>query len=170
MMRWGRHPYGAWVLGVLSFLESIIFPLPIDPLLVWLVLAQRARGFFLAALCTLCSVAGAAVACAIGAWASTMLMELWPEVGQSFVEAQADIKQALSKFLQSGPLVVSLAVGFVGALTPMPLKGAAFGTGMMALPVTPFLLGCLVGRALRYFTPTVLIVTLGKRHLKPPKP
>ena len=47
-----------WALAIVSFVESSFFPIPPDLLLIPMVLAQRARAWLLAGVCTLSSVAG----------------------------------------------------------------------------------------------------------------
>ncbi|HCD17343.1 MAG TPA: cytochrome B, partial [Rhodobiaceae bacterium] len=55
------------MLGAVSFIESSVFPLPPDLLLVPMIYAERARAWILAAITTVTSALGALLGYAIGA-------------------------------------------------------------------------------------------------------
>ena len=59
-----RNAVGA--LAVVSFIESSVFPIPPDTLLIPMVLADRAKAWWYAFLCTLTSVLGGLAGYAIG--------------------------------------------------------------------------------------------------------
>jgi len=67
VIRLAGHPRAIPILGVVSFLESSVFPIPPDVMLVPMMLANRKRAFALAAWCTLWSVTGGMLGYAIGA-------------------------------------------------------------------------------------------------------
>src|SRR5271155_4243455 len=58
IMRLAGHPQALWWLALIAFLESSVFPIPPDVLLIPLVLADRRRAFRYAAVCTVASVLG----------------------------------------------------------------------------------------------------------------
>ena len=51
-------PYALWILAAVAFAESSFFPIPPDVMLVPMVLANRAKAFRIALVCTVCSVLG----------------------------------------------------------------------------------------------------------------
>ena len=53
-------PYALGLLAAISFIESSIFPVPPDVLLIPMVLAARSRAWLIAGVCTVASVAGGA--------------------------------------------------------------------------------------------------------------
>ncbi len=59
-----RH--AVWALAAVAFAESSFFPIPPDLLLIPMVLAQRAKAWLLAGVCTLFSVGGGLFGYAIG--------------------------------------------------------------------------------------------------------
>ena len=59
-----RH--ALWALAGVSFAESSFFPLPPDILLIPMVIANRARAWLIAGVCTVASVTGGAFGYAIG--------------------------------------------------------------------------------------------------------
>src|ERR1044072_4233333 len=66
VIRLAGHPRAIPALGVVSFLESSFFPIPPDVMLIPMVLANRAKAFRIAAVCTVCSVLGGLLGYAIG--------------------------------------------------------------------------------------------------------
>ena len=66
VIRLAAHPQALAVLGVVSFLESSIFPIPPDAMLIPMVLADRTKAFKVALVCTVCSVLGGLLGYAIG--------------------------------------------------------------------------------------------------------
>ena len=58
IMRQAAGPHATPVLAFLSFLESSVFPIPPDVMLVPMCLANRMRAFFYAFVCTVSSVLG----------------------------------------------------------------------------------------------------------------
>src|SRR5882672_11560765 len=66
VIRLAGHPRAIPALGVVSFLESSFFPIPPDVMLVPMVLANRAKAFRIALVCTVCSVLGGLLGYAIG--------------------------------------------------------------------------------------------------------
>mgnify|MGYP001426869046 CR=1 FL=1 len=61
-----RHRHALPALALVSFAESSFFPIPPDVLLVPMVVANRARAWLIATVCTVASVAGGALGYAIG--------------------------------------------------------------------------------------------------------
>ena len=72
-----RH--ALWALAGVSFAESSFFPIPPDILLIPMVIANRARAWLIAGVCTVASVAGGAFGYAIGFF-------LFETVGQRLVD------------------------------------------------------------------------------------
>ena len=62
-----RH--AVWALAVVSFVESSVFPIPPDVLLIPMILADRRRAWYYALVCTVASVAGGFLGYAIGYFA-----------------------------------------------------------------------------------------------------
>src|SRR5207249_5920293 len=61
-------PYAAWVMGLVSFVESSFFPVPPDAMLIPMALSRPDRAYFFATVCTITSVAGGLVGYFIGAY------------------------------------------------------------------------------------------------------
>ena len=53
------HPKASWFLSFISFIESSIFPIPPDIILIPMIIANRIKAWRYALICTLSSVIGA---------------------------------------------------------------------------------------------------------------
>ena len=52
------HRHANWALAVVSFIESSVFPIPPDVMLIPMVLAQRHKALLIATICSVASVMG----------------------------------------------------------------------------------------------------------------
>ncbi|MFU8899600.1 MAG: YqaA family protein, partial [Roseinatronobacter sp.] len=53
-----RHKYALWGLAVVAFIESSVFPIPPDVLMIAMIVARPSRAFVIAGVATVASVAG----------------------------------------------------------------------------------------------------------------
>ena len=58
VMRLAAHRHAMPALGLIAFIESAFFPIPPDVMLVPMILANRARAWLIATVCTVSSVGG----------------------------------------------------------------------------------------------------------------
>ena len=134
------------VLGLYIFalLESIIIPIPADPLLVATVLARPKRWRQLALGCTLASVIGGVGGWALGTFFSPHLGE-WLTMLPETLAAPAAFSAVEAGFTKFGIFLV-----FLGAFSPLPYKVIAVGAGIGGFNLLPFVLTSIIGRGLRF--------------------
>ena len=65
-LKWAEHKFAPRILALLTFAESVFFPIPPDVLLAPMVLAQREKAWRFAALTTVASVIGGVVGYGLG--------------------------------------------------------------------------------------------------------
>ena len=162
-LAWAAHPRALWVLAVVSFAESSVFPIPPDVLLIPMVLAAPHRAWLIAGVCTLASVAGALLGYAIGALA-------WEAVGQPVLTAlgKADsFDQFRATYDEWGVWAVLIA-----GLTPFPYKVMTILSGALGMSIPAFVLTSLLARGLRFFVVAAILWKVGdparhfiERHL-----
>ncbi|MFQ5696438.1 MAG: YqaA family protein [Terriglobia bacterium] len=153
-LSWAETRWGPAALGVLAFSESVIFPLPPDPLLMALGLGKPARAFRFALIATLASVAGALGGYALGLW-------LWPAVEQFFFQwvpgfTQENFRYVQAKFQQNAFLAI-----FAAAFTPIPYKVFTIASGVFEVGWGTLVVSSLLGRGLRFFAVAALVRWLG---------
>jgi len=152
-LRWSESPWALTALAVIAAVESSFFPIPPDVLLIAIVAARPDRWLKAAALCSLGSVLGALAGYAIGA-------AFMATLGQPIV----DFYQAQEHWDQ----VVALYTGEWGvwflaaaAFTPIPYKVATIAAGATAMPLGPFVLVSLLGRAGRFLLVAAILRVFG---------
>ncbi len=146
------HPHAIWWLAFFSFVESSFFPIPPHPLLGLMCLAEPTRAIRFAAVCTLASVAGALLGYAIG-WGLYDTVGVWMlgvlGLAESFPVAQCTFNE------------YGISAVIIAAATPVPFKLLTITAGFMEMPLLPFVLASLAGRALMFMTVGVLFRLFG---------
>ena len=134
------------VMGLYIFaaLESIIIPIPSDPLLVATVLARPKRWRRLALGCTIASVIGGVGGWALGTFFSPYLYE-WLAMLPEMIAGLAAFGAVEAGFAKFGIFLV-----FLGAFSPLPYKVIAVSAGIGGFGLLPFILTSIVGRGLRF--------------------
>lgn len=135
-----RHAERA--LAAISFIESSIFPIPPDVLLIPMVIAERAKWLRIALVCTVASVLGAFLGYAIGA----LFFDL---VGRPILEiyGKADaFAELTARYNAWGGWAVLFA-----AMTPFPYKVLTIFSGVTGLNLVTFTVVSIIGRGARFF-------------------
>ena len=141
--------WAALALAVLSFFESIFFPVPPDPLLIGIGILQPENALWLAAVVTVSSVAGALV----GHW-------LGKRLGRPLLYRIAREDKVLSvekMFRRHGAPAILIA-----AFTPLPYKVFAISAGVLDMDRRIFVVTSLIGRGARFFLLGGLIFLYGE--------
>ncbi|RJL06107.1 DedA family protein [Paracoccus aestuarii] len=136
-----------------SFVESSVFPIPPDVLMIPMVLARRSRAFVIATIATVGSVLGAL----LGYWIGAVLMD---SVGQWVLTAygkQDAFDQLSARFSEFGIWAVLIA-----AVTPFPFKVITLFSGAAGLSLPIFIVTSIIGRSLRFFIVAGLLWKFGE--------
>lgn len=152
-LAWAAHPKALWVLAVVAFLESSVFPIPPDVLMIPMILAAPRRAWLIAGVGTAASVAGALLGYGIGALAFAAVGE--PVLTALGKAGAFDDFAAL--YNAYGPWVV-----LVAGVTPLPFKVATILSGTVAMPLGPFLVAAVVARGLRFFLVAGVLRVVGE--------
>ena len=144
IIRTAGTPLAARLMLVYSALESIIIPIPVDPLLVAVVLAKSSQWRRIAFACTVASVIGGAGGWALGAYLGLYihaLIDSFP-LALAAPSAFATVEAGFSGF--------GLVLVFLGAFSPLPYKVIAVSAGISGFGLFPFLFMSFIGRGLRF--------------------
>jgi membrane protein YqaA with SNARE-associated domain len=137
-----------------AVLESIIIPIPVDPLLVATVLARPAKWIRLTAGCTLASVIGGGIGWALGGVLGVGIEQILA-ILPSTIAAPGKFAAVQAGFVEFGILLV-----FIGAFTPLPYKVIAVSAGIAGFGLVPFLIVSLIGRGIRF----ALVAGIARHH------
>jgi membrane protein YqaA with SNARE-associated domain len=152
VMNLAQHPRAGFWLGVVSFAESSVFPIPPDAMLIPMALARPDQAWRLATICTVCSVLGGILGYVLGYFLFEML-------AQPILSAYgyADALTRFEDWFQRWGAAVILVKG----LTPIPYKIVTIAAGAAKMDFAVFLATSLVTRAARFFLLAALIRRFG---------
>lgn len=151
-MRLAAHRHALWALLAISFIESSVFPIPPDVLLIPVVLANRDHAFRIAALCTAASVVGGYVGYGIGYF-------LFETIGRQILETYhvMDAFHAMQdSFAEWGAWII-----IVKGMTPIPYKLLTIASGALHFDLTQFTIASVISRSLRFFLLAALLWKFG---------
>ena len=146
------HRHARWALAGVSFVESSVFPIPPDIMLIPMVLARRGRAWSLATIAMIASVLGGMLGYAIGFF-------LMAGIGQmilGFYGLEEQFARFTAQYHEYGAWIV-----FAFGLTPLPYKLITIASGAAELNLTVFVLSSIAARGLRFFAVTALLYWLG---------
>ena len=141
-LRQAASPHALWILAAVAFIESSVFPIPPDILLIPMVIAMRDRAWLIAAICMVASVLGGMAGYGIGFF-------LYESVGQAILEFYGKLEkfesfQAL--YNEWGAWIVMM-----GGLTPFPYKVITIASGVTGLNIVTFTIFSIIARGMRFF-------------------
>ncbi len=146
------HRHALWVLAAVAFIESSVFPIPPDVLIIPMVLAAPARAWRIALVATVASVLGGGLGYLIGA-------ALFETLGRPLLEFYGQIGK-FDEFRQIydewGAWIVAGA-GF----TPFPYKVVTIASGVAGLDPVTFVASSAVSRGARFFLVAALLWKFG---------
>ena len=135
-------------LALVAVSESVFFPVPPDPLLIAIGIRQPEAAIWLAALCTVASVAGGVVGRWLGIrYGRPLLLRVAPA-------DKVDAAERMYRRYGAWAVIAS-------AITPIPFKVFTVLSGVMDMELKGFLVAALIGRGIRFMTVGVLIALYG---------
>jgi membrane protein YqaA with SNARE-associated domain len=146
------HRHALWALAAVSFIESSIFPIPPDVLLIPMVLAAPTRAWKIALVCTVSSVLGGMLGYGIGYF-------LFEQVGRPLLEFYGyapKFAQFKDTYNEWGAWAV-----FIAGVTPFPYKVITILSGVTALDPAVFSIASVLARGLRFFLVAALLWKFG---------
>ena len=144
-------------LYIFTALESIIIPIPADPLLIATVLARPNRWRQLAFGYTMASVIGGVVGWVLGRFFSFYLYD-WLSAMPAGLAVPSAFSAVEAGFSEFGIFLV-----FLGAFSPLPYKVIAVSAGLGGFNLLPFILTSIIGRGLRF----TLVAAIAKNNGNP---
>lgn len=152
-LRLSAHRRAPWWLAGLTAAESIFFPIPTDIMLAPMTQARPQMWWRFALLTTVFSVLGGLVGYALGIW---LLEAVLPMIEAAGKREAYDLTQ--DWFARYGFWAV-----FLAGVTPIPFKVFTVSAGAAGMALLPFFIGCLVGRAVRFFAVAGLVRLYGAK-------
>ena len=160
-LTWARDPRAVYYLCGLSFVEAFIFPIMPEVMLAPMMLGKRQKAFFYANISLLFSLLGSLVGYALGHWAFQALQPLLASLHllEPIERGVASLRAQMNQHWFGLLVVLALA-----ALQPVvPMKFVTWASGIVGVPVIPFLLCMAAGRGKRVWLLALLIRLFGER-------
>ena len=145
-----RH--ALWALALVAFLESSVFPIPPDILMIPMILAAPSRAFLIAGVALVASVLGGLLGYFIG-------YGLFETVGRPVLEfygKDAYFEEFRTTYNAWGAWAVLIA-----GITPFPYKVITILSGATSLNLPVFIAASIVARGVRFFIVAALLWKFG---------
>jgi membrane protein YqaA with SNARE-associated domain len=153
IMRLAAGPNAGWALAAVAFVESSVFPIPPDVLLIPMIIAAPRRAWRYAGIATLASVAGGFLGYAIGYFA-------FDTIGRAVLEfyhAMPAYERFKAAAAEWGAWVIILK-----GMTPIPYKLVTIASGFVKFDLLTFAVASLISRSLRFFLVAALLYWFGE--------
>ncbi len=152
MLSVAGHPRAVWLLIALSFTESFVSPIPPDPLLLPMCLANRSRMWWYATVCIVASVIGGLVGYYLG-------FALFDSFGQKIIHFYG----LEEKYLHLKDLFSQYAFWIIAlkGFTPIPYKLVTITSGIAKVPFITFISASILARGIRFALLTGLAQQFG---------
>ncbi len=147
-LRWAEHKFAPRMLALLTFAESVFFPIPPDVFFSSMVLAKPEKSWILATLTTVSSIIGGSVGYLLAYW----MFEPWIQPLITEFGYQARFDTAMNWFSEWGVWVV-----FIAGFSPIPYKLFTVSAGFLQMAFLPFFVASAIGRGMRFFLVAGLI-------------
>lgn len=147
------HRYALWFLAVVSFVESSVFPIPPDVLMIPMIIARPDRAWLIALVALVSSVLGGILGYVIGAFA-------YEAIGEPILIAlgKEDAMAAFATTFNDFGFWAVLTAG----ITPFPYKVITIMSGFTGMPFMTFVATSILARGLRFFIVAGLLWKFGE--------
>jgi len=147
-----QSEHALWALAIVAFLESSVFPIPPDIIMIPMIIARPNRAFLIAGIALLASVLGGLLGYYIGAG-------LFDAVGQPLLDFYGKTDAAAEfneRFKAWGAWAVLIA-----GITPFPFKVITIMSGWTGLNLGVFIISSIIARGLRFYIIAILLWKFG---------
>lgn len=151
-IRLAEHPRAIWALALVAFIESSVFPIPPDILMIPMIIAAPRRAFVIAGVATASSVLGGM----FGYWIGAALFDTVGQPVLAFYGKDAYFDEFKATYNAWGAWAVLIA-----GVTPFPYKVVTILSGATGLNLTVFIAASVLARGLRFFLVAALLWKFG---------
>lgn len=153
VLSWSESKYGPYALFILALLESSVFPIPPDVLLIALALGMPTKSFGLALNCTFGSVIGGVIGYFIG-------KTFFDLIGFKILAfyGMMDNFDMIKVLYEKYDIWILAIAGF----TPIPYKAFTIASGVFSMNFPEFVLVSFFSRGARFFIVAALIWKFGQ--------
>jgi len=144
-IEWVNHKFEKPLLALVYFLESFIFPIPTDAMLIPMIIAKRSEFLKISLIAIIFSVLGALIGYLIG---YVFFNEIGIKIFEIFGAENANIFK--EKLESEAGLFSGIIILFIAGFTPLPFKIITISAGFVHFNIFFFIITCLLARGLRF--------------------
>ena len=150
------HKKSKSILGFISFIESFIFPIPPDVLIIPMTIARKQEWLRIGLIATLGSLLGACLGYLIG-------YVFFNEIGLRIFEIYGvdDASFLKDKVSSEGGVIAWITLLAIAGFSPVPFKLLTITSGFIHFNLFYFVIICLITRGSRFFLIAFLIGNFG---------
>ena len=155
------HKSSKFFLGIMSFIESFIFPIPPDVLIIPMTIAKKHEWMKIALIATLGSVLGACLGYFIG-------YVFFNEIGIKIFELYGvdNVSFLKDKMSSEGGSIAWMTLLAIAGFSPIPFKLLTITSGFVHFNLLYFIIVSLITRGSRFFLIAFLIGNFGSAMKK----
>ena len=155
------HKNSSFFLGLVSFIESFIFPIPPDVLIIPMTIAKKQEWIKIALIATIGSVLGACLGYFIG---YVFFNEIGIKIFELYgVDNTSFLKDKISS---EGGVVAWMTILAIAGFSPIPFKLLTITSGFVHFNLLYFIIVSLITRGSRFFIIAFLIGNFGSAMKK----
>ena len=155
------HKSSSFFLGLLSFIESFIFPIPPDVLIIPMTIAKKQEWIKIALIATIGSVLGACLGYFIG---YVFFNEIGIKIFELYgVDNTSFLKDKISS---EGGVIAWMTILAIAGFSPIPFKLLTITSGFVHFNLLYFIIVSLITRGSRFFIIAFLIGNFGSAMKK----
>tara|TARA_B110000438_G_C15796344_1_gene643032 strand:+ start:1481 stop:2077 length:597 start_codon:yes stop_codon:yes gene_type:complete len=155
-VEWAGHKTAKPILALISFLESFIFPIPTDAMIIPMVIAKRNEFLKIALIAIIFSVLGALIGYLIG---YIFFNEIGVKIFEIFGAENANVFK--EKLASETGMLSGIIILFIAGFTPLPFKIITISSGFVHFNILLFIIVCFVARGLRFLLVSFLAYKYG---------
>ena len=155
------HKSSKYYLAVVSFIESSIFPIPPDVMVIPMVISRKNDFIKIFLITTIFSVLGGILGYFIG----TFFLDLGMSI-MGFYNYENKLINLKNNLINSEGFYAWLGVLFLAGFTPLPYKVFTIASGLIGFNFVVFILISLISRGLRFFIVAYLSYKFGEIFTK----
>ena len=155
------HKSSKFFLGIMSFIESFIFPIPPDVLIIPMTIAKKNEWFKIALIATIGSVLGACLGYLIG---YVFFNEIGVKIFELYgVDNTSFLKDKMSS---EGGTIAWMTLLAIAGFSPIPFKLLTITSGFVHFNLLYFIIVSLITRGSRFFLIAFLVGNFGSAMKK----
>tara|TARA_B100002051_G_C16435194_1_gene486195 strand:+ start:18 stop:611 length:594 start_codon:yes stop_codon:yes gene_type:complete len=155
-LKLAAHKSSKYYLALVSFIESSVFPIPPDVMIIPMVISKKNDFFKIFLIATVFSVLGGILGYFLGAFFFDMALQILSIYG--YEDKINDFKLNL---LNAKGFVAWLGILFLAGFTPLPYKVFTIASGLIGFNILIFISISFISRGLRFFIVSYLAYKFG---------